>query len=70
MKFTALEIAEILNGKIDGDSSNEITSLNKIEESTKNSITFLGNKKYIPWVYKTKASMIIVSRNKILFLEV
>jgi UDP-3-O-[3-hydroxymyristoyl] glucosamine N-acyltransferase len=63
MKFTALEIAEILNGKIDGDSSNEITSLNKIEESTKNSITFLGNKKYIPWVYKTKASMIIVSED-------
>jgi len=63
MKFTALEIAEILNGKIDGDSSNEVTSLNKIEESTKNSITFLGNKKYIPWVYKTKASIIIVSED-------
>ena len=63
MKYTALEISEILNGKIDGISSKEVTSLNKIEESTKNSITFLGNKKYIPWVYKTKASIIIVSKD-------
>ena len=63
MKYTALEISEILNGKIDGISSKEVTSLNKIEESTKNSITFLGNKKYIPWVYKTKASIIIVSED-------
>ena len=63
MKYTALEISEILNGKIDVISSKEVTSLNKIEESTKNSITFLGNKKYIPWVYKTKASIIIVSED-------
>ena len=63
MKYTALEISEILNGKIDGISSKEVTSLNKIEESTKNSITFLGNKKYIPWGYKTKASIIIVSED-------
>ena len=63
MKFTTLEIAEILNGKIDGDSSNEVNSLDKIEESTKNSITFLSNKKYIPWVYKTKASIIIVAED-------
>ena len=63
MKYTALEIAEILNGKIDGISSEEVTSLNKIEESTKDSITFLANKKYIPWVYKTKASIIIVSED-------
>ena len=63
MKFSALEIEKILNGKIEGDSSVEVTSLDKIEESTKNSITFLGNKKYIPWVYKTKASIIIVNKN-------
>mgnify|MGYP000739353035 CR=1 FL=1 len=50
--------------KIDGDSSNEVTSLNKIEESTKKSITFLGNKKYIPWVYKTKATLNNVSEEK------
>ena len=61
MKFSALEIAEMLNGEIDGDSSIEVTSLNKIEEATKNSITFLSNKKYIPWIYKTKASIIIVN---------
>ena len=61
MKFTALEIAEILNGEIEGDSSVDIDSLNKIEESTKGSITFLANKKYEPWVYRTKASIIIVS---------
>ena len=63
MKFSAIEIAKILNGEIEGDSSVDIDSLDKIEESTKGSITFLGNKKYIPWVYKTKASIIIVNKN-------
>jgi len=60
MKFTALEIAKIINGKIDGDSSIEVSSINKIEESTKNSISFLANKKYISWLDKTKASILIV----------
>ena len=41
MKFTALEIEKILNATIDGDPSVEVTSLDKIEESTNNSITFL-----------------------------
>ena len=63
MKFSALKIAEILNGEIEGDSSLEINSLDKIEESTENSITFLGNKKYIPWLYKTKASIIIINKD-------
>ncbi len=63
MKFSAIEIAKILNGEIDGDSSVDINSLDKIEESTKGSITFLGNKKYMPWVYSTKASIIIVNKN-------
>ena len=63
MKFTALEIEKILNATIDGDPSVEVTSLDKIEESTNNSITFLGNKKYVPWVYKTKASIIIVNKD-------
>ena len=62
MKFSALEIAKILNGEIDGDSSIAVTSLDKIEEATKDSITFLSNKKYTPWIYKTKASIIIVNK--------
>ncbi|MED5354909.1 MAG: UDP-3-O-(3-hydroxymyristoyl)glucosamine N-acyltransferase [Bacteroidota bacterium] len=63
MKFSAIEIAKILNGEIEGDSSVDIDSLNKIEESTNRSITFLANKKYEPWVYRTKASIIIVNKN-------
>ena len=63
MKFTASEISEILNGEISGDSFIEVTSLDKIEEATKKSITFLSNKKYIPWIYKTKASIIIVKKD-------
>ena len=62
MKFSALEIAKILNGEIDGDSSIAVTSLDKIEEATEDSITFLSNKKYTPWIYKTKASIVIVNK--------
>ena len=62
MKFSASEIAKILNGEIDGDSSIVTTSLDKIEEATKDSITFLSNKKYTPWIYKTKASIVVVNK--------
>ena len=42
MKFTAAEIANLLDGKVDGDDTVEISSLSKIEESTHGSLNFLS----------------------------
>lgn len=61
MKFTAIQIAEILKGEIFGNKNVEVFSLSKIEEGKKGSLTFLSNPKYNPYLYTTKASIVIVN---------
>ncbi|MFI8379796.1 UDP-3-O-(3-hydroxymyristoyl)glucosamine N-acyltransferase [Leeuwenhoekiella sp. NPDC079379] len=63
MKFTAEQIAGILEGSVDGDSTIEVSRLSKIEEGTEGSLTFLANPKYTPHIYKTKASIAIVDHD-------
>lgn len=61
MKFTAAQIAGILNGTVDGDEGIEVSRLSKIEEGSKGSLTFLANPKYTHYIYSTKASITIVN---------
>ena len=46
MKFTAKQIAKILDGEIEGNSEAEVSKLSKIEEGEKGSLSFLSNPKY------------------------
>ena len=66
MKFTAQQIAVKLHGEIEGNPKAEIFELAKIENAKKGSLTFLSNPKYTPYIYKTKASAIIVDKNLVL----
>ncbi|MFP4846787.1 UDP-3-O-(3-hydroxymyristoyl)glucosamine N-acyltransferase [Winogradskyella sp. PE311] len=61
MKFTAEQIAGILEGTIVGDPNIEVSQLSKIEEGKKGSLTFLANPKYKSFIYKTEASITIVN---------
>ncbi len=61
MKFTAAQIAGILNGTVDGDEGIEVSKLAKIEEGSKGSLTFLANPKYTHYIYSTQASITIVN---------
>lgn len=61
MKFTAEQIAGILDGVIVGDPKAEVSRLSKIEEGTEGSLTFLSNPKYLPYIYSTKATITIVN---------
>ncbi|WP_179019488.1 UDP-3-O-(3-hydroxymyristoyl)glucosamine N-acyltransferase [Winogradskyella forsetii] len=61
MKFTAEQIAGILEGTVVGDPNVEVFKLSKIEEGTQGSLTFLSNLKYTPYIYKTEASITIVN---------
>ena len=63
MKFTAEQIADILEGEIVGDSNAEVSKLSKIEEGTEGSLTFLSNPKYNSYIYTTNASIAIVNKN-------
>lgn len=63
MKFTALQIANVLQGDVEGNPEVEVHKLSKIEEGEEGSITFLANPKYKHHIYTTKASVAIVGRN-------
>lgn len=61
MKFTAAQIAGILEGTVEGNPEVQVSKLAKIEEGTSGSLTFLANPKYTPYIYTTKASVAIVN---------
>ncbi|RAK25203.1 UDP-3-O-[3-hydroxymyristoyl] glucosamine N-acyltransferase [Flavobacterium aquaticum] len=62
MKFTAAQIAGILEGEVVGNPEAEVFKLSKIEEGTEGSLTFLANPKYINYIYSTQASVTIVNK--------
>ena len=63
MKFTAAQIAGILNGEVVGDPNAEVFKLAKIEEGTEGSLTFLANPKYNNYIYSTQATITIVNKS-------
>ncbi|MCL4167596.1 UNVERIFIED_CONTAM: hypothetical protein GTU68_019295, partial [Idotea baltica] len=62
VKFTAQQIAGILEGDIVGNPDVEVSKLSKIEEGTEGSLTFLANPKYTSYIYSTRASITIVNK--------
>ena len=61
MKFTAKQIAEALNGKIEGDPNVAISYVSKIEEGKPGTLSFLANPKYTSFIYETEASIVLVN---------
>ncbi|HEY5390748.1 MAG TPA: UDP-3-O-(3-hydroxymyristoyl)glucosamine N-acyltransferase [Hanamia sp.] len=61
MQFTAQQIADLINGKIEGDPNVAVSSFGKLEEATKGQLAFLANPKYEEFLYTTEASVIIIN---------
>lgn len=61
LSFTARQIAEILNGTIEGDAGATVSSFSKIEEGKQGTISFLANPKYKHYIYSTRASIVLVN---------
>jgi UDP-3-O-[3-hydroxymyristoyl] glucosamine N-acyltransferase len=61
MKFTAAQIADILEGEVVGNPDAVVYKLSKIEEGLEGSLTFLANPKYVNYIYSTKATITIVN---------
>lgn len=53
----------MLNGVVEGDQEVSVSGLSKIEEGTPGTLTFLANPKYASFIYQTKASIAIVSKD-------
>jgi UDP-3-O-[3-hydroxymyristoyl] glucosamine N-acyltransferase len=62
MNFTVRQIAQLLNGHIEGDPEIMVTGLSKIEEGLPGTLSFLANPKYTSYIYTTRASVIIVNK--------
>lgn len=63
MKFTVKQLAQLLNGTVEGNEAEEVFTLSKIEEAKKGSISFLSNLKYEHHLYSTGASAVIIGKD-------
>ncbi len=63
MKFSATQIAQLLDGEIVGNSDAEVSGLSKIEEGTSGTLSFLANPKYADYIYTTGATLVIVGED-------
>ena len=63
MKFLASQIAALLNGTVEGNPETEVWNVAKIEEGAPGMLSFLANPKYIPYIYETRSSVVIVNKD-------
>lgn len=64
MKINAERIAQLINGKVEGNGNIEVSSFGKIEEAKQGQLAFLANPKYEDFLYSTNASVIIINDNQ------
>ncbi|MCE7054852.1 UDP-3-O-(3-hydroxymyristoyl)glucosamine N-acyltransferase [Algoriphagus sp. AGSA1] len=63
MELTLGQVASILRGNVEGDETQKVSRLDKIQEGKKGGISFLANDKYTQFIYETDATAVIVSKN-------
>lgn len=61
MEFTAKQLAEVLNGTVEGNPLEKVSSFAKIEHGKPGQLCFYANPKYESYVYTSKASIILVN---------
>lgn len=63
MEFTAKQIAEFIQGRVEGDENATVNTFAKIEEGKKGAISFLSNPKYTHFIYDTESSIVLVNES-------
>jgi UDP-3-O-[3-hydroxymyristoyl] glucosamine N-acyltransferase len=66
MQLSANQIAQLLDGTVEGNPNVLVDQLAKIEDAEAGSLSFLANPKYEQFLYTTKASIIIVNDDLVL----
>ncbi len=64
MQFSAVQIAIMINGKVEGNADITVASFGKIEDAENGQLAFLANPKYEEHLYSTGASIIIVNESQ------
>lgn len=63
MEFTAKQIAQFVNGQIEGNENATVNTFSKIEEGVTGAISFLANPKYIHYIYETQSSVVLIDKS-------
>ena len=66
MEFTAKQIADLIQGKVEGNEQAIVRTFAKIEEGVPGAISFLSNPKYTHYIYDIKSSVILVNEDVVL----
>ena len=63
MQFTASQIADFLNGVVEGDPETTVSDVSKIEDGKPGTLAFLSNPKYEKYIYDTSAAVVLVNKD-------
>ena len=63
MEFTARQIADMIDGRVEGNENAAVNSFAKIEEGREGAISFLSNPKYTHFLYDTRSTIVLVNED-------
>ncbi len=63
MKFTAKQIADLLQGQVERNPDAAVQTFAKIEEGIPGAISFLANPQYESYIYETQSSVVLVNKD-------
>lgn len=63
MEFSAKQIAEFIQGTVEGNENATVHTFAKIEEGKPGAISFLSNPKYTHYIYETQSSIVLVDNS-------
>lgn len=63
MEFSAKQIAEFVQGRVEGDEQATVNTFAKIEEGRKGAISFLSNPKYLHYIYETESTIVLINED-------
>jgi UDP-3-O-[3-hydroxymyristoyl] glucosamine N-acyltransferase len=66
MEFSVEQIATIISGTVEGNAELMVNTFGKIQDAGQGALSFLANDKYEQYLYSSKATAIIVSKDLIL----
>ncbi|MFZ9473717.1 MAG: UDP-3-O-(3-hydroxymyristoyl)glucosamine N-acyltransferase [Bacteroidia bacterium] len=63
MQFSARQLAETVNGQLEGNPDVLINGISKLDDSKPGTFSFLSNPAYTPHIYTTQAAIVLVSHD-------
>lgn len=63
MEFSAKQIAQFIQGRVEGNEDATVNTFAKIEEGKQGAISFLANPKYTHYLYNTESTIVLVDES-------